>query len=145
MKPWIWIRVAAVFDGLFTAGHTLGHFSSSDSGPEEKAVTDAMKNFHFEIMGSTRTIWGFFRGFSLLLCINLLILTVVLWLLGSVARSSPAQARLMVWALLAGQTMITVLCWTDFFLAPAILSTLAAVALLVAVVGLQSAFRNLSA
>jgi hypothetical protein len=139
VKPWIWLRVAAVFDALFTAGHTYGHFAPADSSPEEKAVTDAMKNFHFDLMGTMRTPWEIFRGFSLLLTVNLAILAVVIWLLSTVARSSPTQTRAVVWALVVGQAVISVICWTDFFLAPALLSTLAALSLLVAAFGLQKA------
>jgi hypothetical protein len=144
VKPWIWLRVASAFLALFTAGHTFGHFASSEDTPEEKAVTDAMKNFHFDVMGSIRTPWDFLRGFSLLLIVNLAILTVVIWLLSNVARSSPGQARRLVWALMVGQSLISVICWTKFFLAPSVLSTLAALSLLVAAVGLQKTAGDLS-
>jgi len=139
MKPWIWLRVAAILDGLFTAGHTFGHFAHAPGSPEEKALFDSMRNFRFEIMGSVHSLWDYYEGFSLFVSLSMLILTLVLWFLAGAARSAPSPARPLAWTLFVGHISIAALCWKAFFLAPQALSTLAALALLVAVVGFRAA------
>jgi hypothetical protein len=58
-KPWIWLIVAAVLLAIGTTLHTIATTSgtvsfTSTPGPPEQAVLDAMRSFHFDIMGSSR-------------------------------------------------------------------------------------------
>jgi len=145
MKSWIWLRVASGLYAVFAVLHGSGYVAEPDGPPEQKAITDAMRNFRFEIMGSNRSAWDFFRGFGLMFILNVALLAVLTWLLSNLARSSPAQARPIAWALVVGQILLTVICWTKFFIAPGLLSTLIALFLAVAAVGLQRSDKANSA
>lgn len=95
-----------------------------------------MKSFHFEVMGSSRTHWDFYQGFSLFVIVTPLLLAVLIWLLGDLARTQPSQARPMVWALAVGVIFFAIIGWTNFFLAPALTNTLAALCLVMAALAL---------
>jgi hypothetical protein len=136
MKPWIWLRIASVLIALFAAGHTFGHLSSSDATPEQKALTAAKRTFHFDPIALNPTVWDLYSGLSLAMIVNLTLLSVLIWQLSKLARSSAAQARPMVWALVVAQVLMSLVCLTNFFVVPLVLSALATVALLVAAVNL---------
>jgi hypothetical protein len=121
---------------LFAAGHTFGHLSSSDASPEEKAVTAAKRTFHFDLIGSQHTIWDLYAGLSLFLIVNLTLLAVLMWQFSGLARSSPTQVRPIVWTLVVAQSLMSLFCFTNFFIVPSVLSTAATLCLLMAAVGL---------
>jgi hypothetical protein len=85
----------------------------------------AMQAFPFNIMGFRRTHWDFYRGFGLLFSVTLLMLAVLLWQLGGIARSDSAPIRPLVATLGLGYLGFTVLCGMYFFTAPALLSAAA--------------------
>src|SRR5260370_38719011 len=93
MKSWILLRVASVLTLIFCAGHTYGALGASSRDPEQAAVFMAMQAFPFEIMGARRTHWEFYRGFSLLFSVTLLLLAVLLWQLAPLAKPGPSGAR----------------------------------------------------
>jgi len=67
MKPWLWLRVAAVLQALVIVGHNLATLSTKPwHGAKEQAVFDAMRGFQFNIMGAMRSTWDFYRGLSIL-------------------------------------------------------------------------------
>ena len=132
-----WLRTASGFLWFFALGHTAGAFFSKSSGPAEDAVMQAMKDFHFDAMGRDRTLWHFWEGFNVFTSLALATLAVLVWQLGRVSREEPGAARRLVATLLVGTAAIAVLCWIDFFLAPALASTLAAASLLMAWLSLR--------
>src|SRR5262245_642960 len=132
-----WLRAASVFFWVFALGHTGGAFFSKSSGPQEDAVVQAMKDFHFDAMGRDRTLFNFWEGFNVFTSLALVVLAVLVWQLGRLARTQPGVVRPLVATLLVGTAAIAVLCWVDFFLAPAASSTLAAASLLMAWVALR--------
>jgi energy-converting hydrogenase Eha subunit C len=83
-------------------------------------------------MGFRRTHWDFYRGFSLLFSVTLLLLAVLLWQLGTIAKSDPARARPMIATLGLGYIGFTVVCGTYFFTAPAAISAAAAICIALA-------------
>jgi hypothetical protein len=127
-----WLRAASVFLWIFCLGHTAGMLLAKSSGPQEDAVVRAMKDFHFDAMGRDRTLWNFWEGFNVFTSLALATLAVLVWQLGRFSRTVPGTARPMVATLFVGTAAIAVVCWIDFFLAPAAASTLAAGALLMA-------------
>src|SRR4249920_1035374 len=135
MKASTLLRIAAVLTLLFCAGHTYRALDPSSRGPEEAAVFMAMQAYPFNIMGFRRTHWDFYRGFSLLFSVALLLLGLLLWQIGTLARSDPARARPLVATLLAGYLAFTVLCGMYFFTAPAALSAAVAICLALALAG----------
>ena len=132
MKARGWLRTASVFLWFFTLGHTGGAFFSKSTGPQEDAVVQAMKDFHFDAMGRDRTLYHFWEGFNVFTSLALATFAVFAWQLGRLSREAPGAARRLVATLLVGTAAIAVLCWVDFFLAPALASSLAAASLLMA-------------
>jgi anti-sigma-K factor RskA len=131
-----WLRAASVFLWIFCLGHTAGMLMGKSSGPQEDAVVRAMKDFHFDAMGRDRTLWNFWEGFNVFTSLALATLAVLVWQLGRVSRTAPGTTRPLVATLFVGTAAIAVLCWIDFFIAPAAASTLAAASLLVVWVSL---------
>src|SRR5258705_13100593 len=115
MKSWILLRVASVLTLIFCAGHTYGALGSSSRDPEQPAVFMAMQAFPFEIMGARRTHWQFYRGFSLLFSVTLLLLAVLLWQLAGLPKPDPAGARPPRAPLLPAYLGFPILCGECFF------------------------------
>lgn len=135
MKPWIWLRVAAFLQVFFAFGHTAGGIpSKAIRGPQEQAIFDAMRAFRFDVMGSTRSHWDFYQGFGLIISVNLAILAVLMWQLGSLSRTDPEGARPLVITLLLSEILIAVLSWRYFFLGPEVTSVLVSLCLGAAVI-----------
>ena len=133
MRARLWLRIASVFVFLFFLGHTAAVLiPQPSSGPAEDAAVGGMKAFHFDAMGSERTLWNFWEGFNYLLSVHVLTLAVVAWLLGRAARTRPAGLRPLVAALGLGLLATAVLCAIYFFILPTAFSTIAAFASFVA-------------
>lgn len=119
MKPWVWLRFAAVLQALGIVGHNLATFSTrATHGPAEEAVFDAMRGVQFNIMGSTRSNWDFYRGYQFMTTVNFVLILVLLWILSNMSRSAPRQARPLVVAILTAQIFFVVIAWEFFFAAP---------------------------
>ena len=129
MKPAILLRFASVLTLIFCAGHTYGALGASLRDPEQAAVFMAMQAFPFEIMGARRTHWDFYRGFSFLFSVTLLLLAVLLWQLAGLAKRDPVGVRPFVGSLFLAYLGFTILCGVYFFMAPAVFSAAVAVCL----------------
>ena len=132
MKPSVLLRVASLLTLIFCAGHTYGALGSSSADPEQAAVFMAMQAYPFEIMGARRTHWQFYRGFSLLFSVTLLLLAVLLWQLAHLSKSQPAGAKPLIASLFLAYLGFTVLCGVYFFIAPAAFSAAGAICLALA-------------
>ena len=116
MKPWTWLRIAAVLQALGTVGHNLATLSTKPThGPGEQAVFDAMRGFQFNMMGSTRSTWDFYRGYQFSTTVTFVLIVVLLWLLSNMSRSAPREARPLVLALLIAQLFNMGIAWEFFF------------------------------
>lgn len=136
MKPWIWLRIVSVLLAVFCLGHTLGTLDITARNAEEQVVFNAMRGFRFDIMGSARTHWDFYRGMNLYLSVFLLMLVILTWQLAGLSRTAPGPVRKIVLFLLVGHVGIAALSWMYFFAAPAVLSSAATLCLTVAFVAL---------
>lgn len=135
MKPSIWLKILAGLFVLFAVGHTLGTAAPRVvHGPEEASVFEAMQNFHFSIMGFNRSHWEFYRGFALIISIQLVVMAAIAWQLSRIAGQSPKQALPMAITLLVGGIGLAVLAWMFFFGAPIVMSFLAVVCSAVVVI-----------
>jgi hypothetical protein len=132
MKQTILLRIASALTLIFCAGHSYRALDPSSRAPEEAAVFMAMQAYPFTIMGFRRTHWDFYRGFSLLLSVALLVLALLLWQIGAMARSEPSRARPLIATLFAGYLGFTIVCGLYFFTAPAALSAAVAICLALA-------------
>jgi hypothetical protein len=93
MKAPLLLRIAAVITFLYFAGHTAGIPWTPGLGPEEIPVLEAMKSHTFEMEGFRRTYWDFYLGFGLIISGYLLVQAVVLWQLGSLAKTDSLRVR----------------------------------------------------
>ena len=86
MKAAIWLRVASVLTLLHGVLHEVNDFfGKPEPGPQTAAIS-AMKLNSFVLMGESRTFWDFYRGFSYLGGISLIVEAIVFWQLASLAR-----------------------------------------------------------
>jgi len=122
MSTTLLLRVAAVIALLFSLGHTMG--SPWTPSPELGAVSvvQAMKSFHFDAMGSSRSYWEFYYGFGVSISIYMFVQAVILWMLAGLAKTQPASVRPFVLVLLASYAANGFIAWRYFFVLPLILS-----------------------
>ena len=133
MTPTLLLRIASVISLVFTAGHTLGGLRKwSPMGENE--VLKAMTEVRFETMGANRSYLDFFMGFGWSISVLMLLQTVVLWQLASLARADPARVRPMI-AVFGLATLATgVIAWRFIFPIPALFSSALLIVLLAAYV-----------
>ena len=131
MTTTLWLRIAAVVSLLFTAGHTMGGLKRwSPMG--DNAVLQAMSTVRFETMGVSRTYLDFFMGFGWSISVAMLLQTVVLWQLSSLARTQAAALRPLIAVFALATAASGVIAWRFIFPLPAIFSAVLVVCLVVA-------------
>ena len=137
MKPRTWLRIAAGLQAFGTLGHNLATLSTKPTrGAPEQAVFDAMRGFQFDIMGSTRSTWDFYRGYQFSTTVTFVLTVVLLWLLSNMSSSAPREARPLVLALLIAQLFNVLIGWEFFFAGPGVVGSLIAICIALAMVGL---------
>ena len=84
MKPKLYLRIAAAFTLLHTAGHLRGALGANKA-PNERvaAVIAGMNSEHFDFMGRSATIGGFYMGYGIMFIFVLLLISFLLWYLSS--------------------------------------------------------------
>src|SRR5215472_7458424 len=110
-KPRIWLRTAAVLQAIGTVLHTMATASGTASGTnapgqQEQAVLDAMRSFHFDILGSSRSVWDFYRGYEFSITVLFAVLAVLMWQLGTLGRNEPRRAIPLIVTLLVCTVLI---------------------------------------
>ncbi len=140
MKTSLLYKTASGLLVFFGLTHTVGLFRPRTGAME--AVLTSMRTVRFEIMGFNRTYGELYLGFGLLLTVYLLFSAVLAWRMGDLIEASPGQSRTFAWPFAVCQTAVAVLCWTNFFLTPAIVSTVIAVLLILAAMKAGSAGRE---
>ncbi len=129
----LWLRVASGISLLFTAGHTLGGLKRwSPMGDNE--VLRQMTGVRFDVQGVSRSYLDFFMGFGWSISVAMVLQTVLLWQLASMARTNPAGARPMIAALALATLASGVIAWRFIFPLPALFSTALVIPLAVAFV-----------
>jgi len=125
------LRITSVVFALYCAGHTYGamYKDPKTGGPLKQAVLGAMQSYKETIQGQARSYWDFYRGFGFFATWSLILLAILCWQLSTLARTQPTIARPFILTLFAISIPLTVLTFTNFFLAPAIFSTVATVLL----------------
>ena len=112
------LRIASVITLLYCAGHTAGMPWTPATGPGEATLLETMRSHRFPVEGVSRTYWDFYFGFGVAIIGYLLAQGVILWQLGSLAKSDPARVRPMVAVILAAFVFNAWVTWTYFFPAP---------------------------
>jgi hypothetical protein len=131
MTTTLLLRIAAVISLLFTAGHSLGGLRKwSPMG--ENAVLEAMTAVRFDTMGANRSYLDFFMGFGWSISVFMLMQTVLLWQMASLARTEAAHVRPLI-AVFALATLASgVIAWRFIFPVPALFSGALLIALVAA-------------
>lgn len=148
MKARIWLKSLAVLLALFALGHTLGSaVPKVTHGPGEASVFEAMQTFRFPIMGFNRTYWELYRGFALIISLQLLVMMTMAWQLSRITQSNARLALPMAITLQMGCIGLLILSWMFFFTAPIIMSFIGVLFATIAVLQLRrnsgEAARNL--
>jgi hypothetical protein len=131
MTTTLWLRIASVISLLFTAGHTMGGLKQwSPMGDNE--VLRQMTAVRFDTMGASRTYLDFFMGFGWSISIMMLMQTVLLWQLASLARTDPASVRPMIAVFTLATLAAGVIAWRFIFPVPALFSAALTIVLVAA-------------
>lgn len=131
MTTTLLLRIASVISLIFTLGHTAGGLQQwSPAGDNE--VLRAMTAFHFDAMGASRSYFDFFMGFGWSLSIAMLMQTVLMWQMASLARTNPAGVRPMIAVIALATIASTVIAWRFIFPIPALFSIVLAIVLVAA-------------
>ena len=133
----VFLRIASVISLLFTAGHTLGGLKKwSPMGENE--VLKAMATVRFETMGANRSYFDFFMGFGWSISVAMLLQTVLLWQMASMARTNALHVRPMIAVFVLATLVSGIIAWRFIFPMPAIFSGVLFLALLAAYMSAKS-------
>ena len=134
MKTPLLLRIAAVITFLYFAGHTSGIPWTPVLGPEQIPVLEAMKRHSFDVEGFKRTYWDFYLGFGLIISVFTLVQAVVLWQLGSLAKTDSLRVRPIIASFFAAFIANAVVAWKYFFAIPVVVTVSISVCLALAFV-----------
>jgi len=126
------LRISSVISFLFTAGHMLGG-RQEWSPVGENAVFTAMRTVRFDVMGASRSYYDFYMGFGHTSTIAMLLQSVLLWQLASVARTG-VSVRPMILAFVLASAASTFVAWRFIFPIPAVFSLVLTASLVAAFV-----------
>jgi hypothetical protein len=133
MTTTLLLRIASVISLLFTAGHSLGGLKKWSPTGDNPALS-AMTGVRFETMGVSRSYLDFYMGFGWSISVAMLMQTVLLWQMASLARTDVKHVRPMI-AVIALATLASgVIAWRFIFPIPALFSGALLIALVAAFV-----------
>jgi len=114
----LWLRISAIISLLFAVGHSLGGLQNW-SPIADNPVLQAMRTVHFDVMGVNRSYLDLYMGFGYTLTVNLLLQSVLLWVLSNLARTHAAIARPMIAAFAAATALAGLIAWKYILPVPA--------------------------
>src|SRR5262245_47892887 len=121
MTTTLWLRISSVVSLLFTLGHTMGGrklWSPMGANP----VLESMRTVPFQAMGASRTYLDFYMGFGWSISVLMLLETVLLWQMASLARTEAARLRPMIATCALATAATGVIAWVFIFPLPAAFS-----------------------
>ena len=119
MKPSLLLRITSILALLLAVGHTSGGLSFwSPAGETE--VLRAMRSFHFDAAGVSRTYLDFYLGFGFVTGIYLLMQAVVFWQLASIAKTDAFRVRPLIGSFLLANVVSAFLAWRFIFWVPVV-------------------------
>ncbi|TGL95227.1 hypothetical protein EHQ76_16615 [Leptospira barantonii] len=134
MKAKLFIRIASVLMIVFVAGHSTGHFTRYNTvEPQALSTISAMQQTKIPMEGVNRSYDQFYTGMSLNLSIVLISLVVLLWFLSDLSESNPRAALKLLIPVFFCISCFAVTGFIYFFIAPAAISTLGALSLLIGI------------
>ena len=133
MTTTLWLRIASVISLLFTVGHSLGGLKRwSPMG--DNAVLQQMTAVRFDVMGASHSYLDFYMGFGWSLGIAMLLQTVLLWQMASLARTNAPGVRPMIIVFALATLASGVIAWRLILAVPALFSAALVAALVAAYV-----------
>ncbi|MGJ4752940.1 LIC_13387 family protein [Leptospira kmetyi] len=134
MKARLLIRIASALMLVFVVGHSTGHFTRYNTVDARALSTiSAMQQTKIPMEGVDRSYDQFYTGMSLNLSIVLISLVVLLWFLADLSESNPRAALKLLIPVFFCIAGFAVTGFIYFFIAPAAISTLGALCLLVGI------------
>ena len=131
MSTTLLLRIACAISLLFAAGHIRGGLRQwSPMGENE--VLKAMATVRFETMGASRSYLDFFMGFGWSIGVLMLLQTVLLWQIGSMASTNAVQVRPMIAVFALANLATGMIAWRFIFPIPAVFSVVLVLALVAA-------------
>lgn len=117
MKATIWLRVASVLVFIHGLLHGINELIAKPEPGAQLSAVSAMKLNAFVLMGETRTLMDFYKGFSYLGAVTLIVEAIVIWQLGALAkRNVPGLWPIM--ATFAASFLVTSLIAYKFLIPP---------------------------
>ena len=121
MTTTLFLRIASIISLIFTLGHTAGGLRKwSPMGDND--VLRAMTSVRFDTMGANRSYLDFFTGFGWSISVAMVMQSVLLWQMASLARTNPASVRPMIAAIALATAASGVIAWRFIFPVPALFS-----------------------
>jgi hypothetical protein len=134
MRPTLLYRIAAVVNLLFAIGHTAGFLSFQPKAPEGQAAVRAMAVAFIED-GTRFSYADFYKGFGLNITLMMLLVAVLTWWLGNLARVTPRATIAPGAAILTYQLGVLALALLFFPVPPVVFSAALALLYAIAVAG----------
>jgi hypothetical protein len=128
MKPVLLLRIASIISLLFAVIHTMGG-ANAWSPVGETDVLRAMRSYHFNAGGVSRTYLDFYLGLGFSVGVFLLLQAVLLWQLATLAKTDSVRVRPMIVSFFVASIACGFLSWKFIFAAPAIFSAVIAILL----------------
>lgn len=131
MKPTIMLRIAAAISGLFAVGHLLGglqQWNPMGANP----LFSLMATQHFRVEGAGRTYLDLYVGLGWSCEVFLILQTIILWQVSSLATSNAAQFRPMIAAFALAAAVNGLIAWHFIFPVPALFGLALFIALVLA-------------
>jgi hypothetical protein len=119
MTTTLLLRIASFISLLFTAGHSMGGLQKWSPTPDNPVLT-AMTDVHFPVMGVSRSYLDLYLGLGWSISIFLLLQTVLLWQMASLARTNAAQVRPMIVIFTLATLASGIIAWLYIFPVPAL-------------------------
>ena len=128
MRTSLLLRLASVLTLLLAVGHTSGGLSYwSPAGETE--VLRAMRSFHFDVAGTSRTYLDFYLGFGYITSVYLLLQVVALWQLATISKSNARSVRPLIGLFFLTSVASAALSWRFIFVIPVVSNIAVAVCL----------------
>src|SRR3954469_6981981 len=131
MKPTLLLRIAAAISALFAAGHCAGglqQWNPMGANP----VFASMANRQFPVEGATRSYLDLYLGLGWSGEVFLVLQTILLWQLASLAKSDAARLRPMIAAFAVAAAANGLVAWRFILAVPALFALALFIALVLA-------------
>lgn len=115
------LRIASVIQLIFTIGHSMGGLKQWSPMGDNPVLT-SMTEVRFDTMGANRSYLDFFLGFGWSIAVFMLMESVLLWQLASLAKTEPARLRPIIAVIALATAWTAVIAWRFIFPVPALFS-----------------------